>query len=91
MRDVEEQMGHRAGLMESKMGSIECRLKILEVKMDERHGEIMAMFQKLTINSNNHSQGKLGDETLIRVRHQDLRHLISRQTSQNSSHKWQWR
>ena len=48
------------------MGSLECRLKNLEVKMDERHWEIMVMFQKLTISSASGLHGKVTDEVVIR-------------------------
>ena len=65
-RDVEERMGQRTSLMVSRVGSVECRLKNLEVKMDEHHGEIMAMFQKFTIGSTNYLQGKVSDEVVIR-------------------------
>jgi len=65
-RDFEERMGQKAGLMWSRTGFIECRLKNLEFKMEEHHDEIMAMLQKLTLSSNNLSPDKSGDETLVR-------------------------
>jgi len=59
-------MGQRTGLMESRIGSVECRLKNLEFKMEEHHSEVMAMFQKLTPNSSSLSQEKSVKETLVR-------------------------
>jgi len=63
-RDVEERMGQRTCLMESRIGSVECILKNLKFKMEEHHVDVMAMFQKLTLNSSSLSQEKSGEETL---------------------------